>query len=232
MRTTLISTLFSAALAAFAVACSDDASTTDASTTDASGAFDAAAATDATVPRDTGTRADAAPTEPDAGGAPDASSEDAVAADVDEIPADSGVITADASVSGDAGSALCATDAGPFMRTDGGVACSYLDDPIIVACAPRFEYARVWTDTSNPAACPPYTTFRSNTYADPIEATCAQGCNPACIYRATLSVSFLFCGRRSGYIVYRAANCADVYEFAEGLYPSVEAHAEANPCPM
>jgi hypothetical protein len=225
MRTTLLSALFTAALTALAIACSDDTSTTDAGAT-----WDATVAVDATTPRDTGTSAQDAAANPDAASPDAAPLADAATPDTGVIDTDAG--EADAGTAGDAGSALCASDAGTFMRTDGGVACSYLDDPVIVSCAPRFEYARVWTDTSNPAACPPYTTFRSNTYADPVEATCAQGCNPSCIYRASMSVSFLFCGRRSGYIVYRADNCADVYEFAEGLYPSVEAHAEANPCPM
>ena len=38
------------------------------------------------------------------------------------------------------------------------------------------------------------------------------------------------CGHRNGYIVYTAPSCADLYEFAEGLFPSRAAWEETLHC--
>ena len=114
---------------------------------------------------------------------------------------------------------------------DGAAPCAYLDDPRILHCADAYEYARVWTDVGDPVACPPFVLFRGLRYADLHAAAAAQGCDPMCLYRPGISVSYLHCGSRNGYIVYQATACPDVYEFAEGLYLSVEAHEAAHPCP-
>ena len=73
-----------------------------------------------------------------------------------------------------------------------------------------------------------------NDYPDIQAAIAGEGCSPTCVYKPFQSVSFIdHCNRRNGYIVYRAQDpsCADLYEFSNGLFPSVAAWEQATPCP-
>ena len=64
------------------------------------------------------------------------------------------------------------------------------------------------------------------------DAVMDQSCDATCTWVPSMSVSFLHCGQRNGYIVYRGAmGCRDLYEFSDGLYESFEQWQDANPCP-
>lgn len=111
--------------------------------------------------------------------------------------------------------------------------CDYLDlDIWIVRCDGGYAYARTFTDLGGRDSCPPYTTVGTSRFPDAPDAYAALDCDPQCEWRAASSVSAMCVdGRRTGWIEYRAIEeaCAPVFEFAEGLYPSVEAwNAETN----
>lgn len=113
--------------------------------------------------------------------------------------------------------------------------CNYIDlDIFIVGCAQSdggsgFEYMRRWVDTER-SSCTPYFTLDGSQYATQEAALDGEMCNAACIWRAATSVSYLHCGVRNGYIIFRADGCDDVYEFDDGLYDSAEAYERNHPC--
>jgi hypothetical protein len=114
--------------------------------------------------------------------------------------------------------------------------CDYLDlDIFIVQCGPEadpvFAYLRRWTDLNSNATCADYWTLRTGEYASDAEALSAQGCSTQCRWAASTSVSYLHCGVRSGYIIYTSNNCADVYEYDDGIYRSAEDYEREHPCP-
>lgn len=123
---------------------------------------------------------------------------------------------------------------------DTASACDYIDLGIfIVECSGELTYGRVWVDTQSSAACPEYATLLGQQADSAADVIAAAGCEDACVYTPANSVTFLYCGRRTGYIVYKdeANGCADVYEMPPwesnpgGLYDSVEAWQNENPCP-
>ncbi|MFO0722332.1 MAG: hypothetical protein U1E65_01030 [Myxococcota bacterium] len=194
-----------------------------------SGAVDAAAADadalDAAFARD-------APLEPDAGAIPDVgtSSDAGVLAD-SGVPPDSGAFPdaaelPDVGTSSDAGARA---DTGPW---DGGAACDYIDVMVaIVSCPGGYEYVREFVDTNQNPACAGFSMLFGNRYPTTLDAIHGEGCSDTCVYRASMSVSFIDpCGHRNGYIVFAAPSCPDLYEFAEGLFPSRAAWEEALHC--
>ncbi|MBU6161753.1 MAG: hypothetical protein KGO50_11570 [Myxococcales bacterium] len=198
-----------------------------------------AVAPDAAEPADTSTT--------DAGAdiaAPDADTESDGAGDAEQTPdAASDTADADASV-GDtieadstADAEADTPDAADDIETDGGDAvCEFLDlDIRILDCNGDYKYLRGWTapfDTSG--ACVPYFTISGDDtrYATADDAINTTDCSPECQYVASTSVTWLYCGRRSGYIIYSTPDeaCGDLYEMPEGIYTSIEAYEAANPC--
>ena len=193
---------------------------------------------DAAEPADTSTTDISADTlTPDADNEPDGGNDtdpvtDAAsdAADTDTVEADTTEVDAATDAATDAGTdAADATDGG-------GVACEFLDlDIRILDCNGDYKYLRGWTapfDTSG--ACVPYFTISGDDtrYATADDAINTTDCSPECQYVASTSVTWLYCGRRTGYIIYRDADerCGDLYEMPEGIYTSLEAHAAENPC--
>lgn len=144
---------------------------------------------------------------------------------------------ADASEDADTGAEIdSGGDVIPDVSDDTGAACSYLDLGIwIVECEGGYRYLREWTEFGGapPESCPTYYTLGPDRFDDAESALASGGCDPDCLAAATTSVSYLRCGRRSGYIIYRSDSpeCPELYEFAEGIYESFEAYEEAHPCP-
>ena len=115
-------------------------------------------------------------------------------------------------------------------------ACEFIDlDIRILICGDGYTYMRDWSDPLNlSGACVPYFTLDGDEtqYATEDEALNASGCATDCQYMPAISVSWLYCGRRSGYIIFSAASeeCGDLYEMPEGIYRSIEEYEAANPC--
>ncbi len=119
-------------------------------------------------------------------------------------------------------------DAGP--PTDTG--CTYIDEPIIVYCVDAYDYVRNWTAIEGAEACPPYATGTDGErYATVAEAVAGSACEDSCLWRAGISVSLLRCGRRTGYIEFRAEGCDSVIETPDGIFRSREEWDMAAPCP-
>lgn len=114
-------------------------------------------------------------------------------------------------------------------------ACMYFDfDVSYVRCGEFNMYSllRKLEDRDlGPEACPVYYTLKGKEYPTAAAALAAEQCDASCQYTASMSVTFLHCERRNGYIKFTADGCPDIYEFAEGVYPSVELWRMANPCP-
>lgn len=231
-------------LAAVAVGCGDDA---------AGDSNDSGASADAgadTVEDDIAVQ-DAADThdEPgDVGGSTDtADSEDAVA-DITDITDDE--VAADAAADADAARDTVTDvdapddavelDAADSGEDDAGpIVCEYLDLYIYIAdCAGGSQYVREFVDVAgNPeAACPAYWVPGDSflRYDSAEDALAADNCDLDCLRRAGMSVSALRCDRRMGWIEFvdDEGDCADVLEFADGFYASVDAWcAEQGACP-
>ncbi len=111
-------------------------------------------------------------------------------------------------------------------------ACNYiLLDAVIVDCGGTYRYARVLRDQNS--ICPDVVELNGQRYPDIRSAIGGEGCNSSCIYQAGTSVSFIdHCGRRNGYIIYRASgmNCPELFEFSNGLYLSVSDWEANTPC--
>lgn len=129
------------------------------------------------------------------------------------------------------------TDAVDDVETDGGdVACEFIDlDIRILDCNGDYKYLRGWSapfDTTG--TCVPYFTISDDDtqYTTADDAINTTDCSADCQYVASTSVTWLYCGRRSGYIIYRDADerCGDLYEMPDGIYTSLEEHAAENPC--
>lgn len=170
---------------------------------------------------DAGTRVDARAAE-DAATSEDAPSRDDAPASLDaRVFTDTALV--DAYVPHDAG-----PDAGP--PTDTG--CTYLDEPLIVYCVDAYDYVRNWTAIEGAEACPPYATGTDGErYATVAEAIAGSSCEDSCVWRAAMSVSLLRCGRRTGYIEFRADGCDPVIETPDGIFRSREEWDMAAPCP-
>lgn len=204
-----------AVLAPFAVvlACTDeprppaarpsDARPVDAAPADGGGDLDAARREDGAA----GARADSG------GEGEDAAARDARAAE------DAG--TPDAGVA----------DAG---RRDVGACAHVVLEERIVACPAGYRYARRMGVQPARRACPEYVTLQGARYASVRAAIQGEGCRADCVWRPFRSVSFIdHCGRRNGYIVFRAGDpevCPDLYELSSGIFESLEAWEAATPC--
>jgi len=125
------------------------------------------------------------------------------------------------------------SDAG--AEDGGGVSCDYVGvDEVIVVCSGDYTFVNHFISTLGAPSCPPFYGFavggpRFDGFASAIASN--TDCDPTCQYHFATSVTRLYCGRRTGFETLAATGCPDVYRFAEGYYPSVEAHDLANPCP-
>ena len=196
-----------------------DAGDPDSPTPDTDDADDAAASTDPDTEFDT--EIDAAET---ADAATDEGGRDAGDADVSEPDTDA---------STDADAADTPRDA---TEPDAGAECSYLDLSLwIVECDGGYRYLREWTEIGGASleACPAYYTLGSDRHESADAALASEGCNADCLAAAATSVSYIRCGRRSGYIIYRSGRpeCPELYEFSEGIFESFEEYDAAHPCP-
>lgn len=186
---------------------------------------------------------------PDGGGSDAAT---VVGADADlavgdaSVPADTGAPGPDADFTGDLGPVSDATPrdaeldageapdaAGADAEPAGDAGCDYIDlDAFIVKCSSGFRYAYRFVDTNQ--SCAEYFQLGAFSGSTLLEVIEAAECDPSCQYAPATSVSFIDpCDRRNGYIVFRAADdeqCPPVYEFAEGLFSSVEAWEQALNC--
>jgi len=174
---------------------------------------------------DAGTRVDA-PAAVDAGAGEDAPSiVDAPSSDDAPASLDARELV-DTARGGDA--YVARDDAGP--PTDTG--CTYLDEPLIVFCVEAYDYVRSWTAVEGAEACPPYATGTDGERYDTVaEAIAGSVCEDSCVWRAAMSVSLLRCGRRTGYIEFRAEGCDPVIETPDGIFRSREEWDAAAPCP-
>lgn len=117
-------------------------------------------------------------------------------------------------------------------------ACMYLDlDVLYYQCGDQGDYSllRKFEDVDlGEARCPVYYTLKGTRYETAAQALQDKQCATSCAYKASMSVTFLHCEQRNGYIQWTAgddAACPPIFEFAEGVYPSVERWKMANPCP-
>lgn len=114
-------------------------------------------------------------------------------------------------------------------------ACEYLDlDIWLVRCGETWKYGRLFSDVCNRSECAAgnWVVLDGTRYDTVEDAYAATSCDPQCELRAATSVSFVYCERRNGYIVYESTEpaCPALYEFSDGLYSSYEDWVEANPC--
>lgn len=131
----------------------------------------------------------------------------------------------DAHVDHDAGPIA---DAGPAIDTG----CTYIDEPLIVYCVDAYDYVRGWTAVEDPKGCPPYATGTDGERYDTVaEAIAGSACEDSCVWRAAMSVTLLRCGRRTGYIEFRADGCDSVIETPDGIFRTREEWDMAAPCP-
>lgn len=233
-----------ASLLLLMAACSDSPAPDDAGTSDVS----ADSVPDATPDVEPDTIPDAAPdAEPDLSTGPTADADATPDAEVDATadaelhdPLDvepdlSDDVSRDADASIDPDTSTDA-DATLDVLSDVGGECSYLDLSIwIVSCDGGYRYLREWTafEGGTVEECPPYYTLGPDRYGDLDAALASDRCDRDCLARAAMSVSYLRCGRRSGYIIYRSdgPECPELYEFPEGIYESFEEYDAAHPCP-
>lgn len=158
-------------------------------------------------------------------GTPDAPAGDAAAAD--SAAADTAI--ADAA---DAATADAADVATADVATADALACGYVAvNDVVVKCGDKFTMLGYFDVVPASSTCPPYWAFAGKgPHPSKEAAIAAEGCDGSCIYLFTTSVTRLYCGKKTGYEVLKASGCPDVYRFAEGYYPSVEAHDAAFPC--
>jgi hypothetical protein len=162
----------------------------------------------------------------DAASTPDAGAGDA---GLDAASADGGSL--DASTA----DALNLHDAAAPTTDAGVAACGYVAvDEVVVRCGTDIVFVSHFT--SDVAGCAPFYAFdpAGAHFADTASAIASDAtCDATCEWHFATSVSRIYCGHRDGYEVLSAtgAGCADLYRFAEGYFPSVEAHDAAYPCP-
>ena len=136
--------------------------------------------------------------------------------------------------------ALASIDAGPdtFVAPDAGMpdaaaGCTYDGiDEVVVKCGGAYRFATLFRERG--MACPDFYSFtpegpRFASYAEVIASDAT--CDARCIYDFAISVSRVYCGRRTGYERLTATGCADIYRFSEGTFDSVESHDAMYPCP-
>ncbi len=210
-------------------ACSDPVSSTEA---DAGGDLDTGsqdASSDASGPlEDSGVLQDAGSDDastPDDTGA-DASSSDAAPADAsnEDAARDSGVL--------DASTMDATVDAWPDAEQV-DPRCMFLDlDVRYVRCdLGDYQLLRYFEDRNlGDAICPPYYVLRGSRYTSSEDALAAESCDGTCQYTPQNSFTVLRCGMRTGYELWTANECDDLYITPDGAYPSVEAWEMANPC--
>ena len=156
----------------------------------------------------------------DAGAAIDASNDDAPSLDAP-------------SATEDAANDASLTDA-PTSFDAGGCDYTALDE-VIVECegTPTFV-SRIGVFPASDE-CPEFWVVgsRPTHYESAAEAIAAEACDAGCEWHFAISVTRLYCDRRTGYEVLRAdgKGCEDLYRFDDGYYPSVEAYDETHPCP-
>lgn len=127
-------------------------------------------------------------------------------------------------------------DTAPDIAPDIAEECNYLDlGIVIVDCDGGYRYLRTWSDFELGAElCPLYYTITGDDarWASADEALESKVCTDTCAWSASNSVSWLRCGRRGGYILYRAADesCGVLYELPEGLFTSLDEYNAAYPC--
>lgn len=131
----------------------------------------------------------------------------------------------------DRGSSLDAAPA-DLGEADAGACNDTVLDSVILECPSGYEYARVVGTRPVQRGCPDEILLSGTRYPDLPSAIAGAACNQSCVWRASMSVSFVdHCNRRNGYIIFRARGCDDLYEFSNGLFPSVMAWTQATPCP-
>ena len=111
--------------------------------------------------------------------------------------------------------------------------CAYLDLNVrYVRCAlGDYQVLRRFEDPGlGDAACPPYHVLRGTRYASAEDALAGESCDGSCRYAPQNSFTVLRCGMRTGYELWTARECDDIYVTPDGVYPSVEAWERANPC--
>ena len=174
---------------------------------------------------------DASTSTQDAGGTQDVGPTDAtVGADVGE---DAALVDAASDASTDAGSvdASMMDAESDAQRSD--PRCMFLDlDVRYVRCEQSdYQLLRYFEDRDlGDVTCPPYYVLRGTRYTSPEDALTGEGCDGTCQYTPQNSFTVLRCGVRTGYELWTAADCGDIYVTPNGVYPSVEAWERANPC--
>lgn len=133
------------------------------------------------------------------------------------------------------------TDAAPDTSSDTtsdaapDASCAYSEiDTRIASCGDGYVYLGLFRDIGETGGdCPDYWQARTDDgqHATPEAAASAAACDATCVWQAAMSVSWLRCGVRSGYIRFDSATCDSLYEMPEGLFTSLEAHDQAHPCP-
>jgi hypothetical protein len=165
-------------------------------------------------------------------GAEDAMSTDAAAEDATFADAASPDATPADAEPGDAALADAEVDAGtPDAGPGDAGSCDYLDLDICILDCGTLQYGRGFQDLQG--QCPDFFRLQGNDYPDVAAAIAGEGCSAACIWKASVSVSFIdHCGRRNGYIIFRALGdgCSDLYEFSNGLFRSVADWQAVTPC--
>lgn len=121
---------------------------------------------------------------------------------------------------------------GEDMKAD--PACMYIDlEAFYYKCGEDYLMLRIFEDLDlGEPRCPVYYGLGQQRFNDVQSALASRSCDQTCSYAPAMSVSFVHCERRNGYIEWRAAGegCAPIFEFAEGIYPSFERWKMANPC--
>lgn len=112
-------------------------------------------------------------------------------------------------------------------------ACMYIDlDVVYHKCGEDYRQLRKFEDVDLGAErCPEYYILGQQRFEDAASALASLSCELTCSYAPAMSVSFVHCERRNGYIEWRAAEgCEPIFEFAEGIYPSFDRWKMAHPC--
>ena len=116
-------------------------------------------------------------------------------------------------------------------------ACMFIDlDAFYYKCGRLEDFLtlRKFEDPQLGAArCPEFYVMAGQRYPSAQAALQAQSCDMTCRWAPFMSVSMLHCGQRTGYIQWTSPTptCEPIFEFAQGVYPSVERWQMAHPCP-
>jgi hypothetical protein len=205
---------------------------------DATGAEDAAAAEDATVSpgADAGDAGlgDASSTSDASDIESDASDIDTDSADATDVAENGDADEGDASEGDGDGSGDAADDAADVAEDIDEGGCTPVEiETVLLRCDGVYRYAGTFRDVADKPECAPFVRLSGveGEWSDVDAAVTANACDEECRWRFANSFSLLRCGVRTGYIELQHDTCGALFEFAEGLYPSVEAWERANPCP-